>query len=108
MGDFNVNPMKLNEDISLEYKDILRKYDLTNVIENPIQNGNVLLHHIITNTIENVSTRDVLPCPFISDHDASFITINVKIMLQTKIQIYWIIQKLWYGKYPSRQLHVQS
>lgn len=93
-GRFQCKSNETKRGHKLGYKDILRKYDLTNVIENPIQNGNVLLHHIITNTIENVSTRDVLPCPFISDHDASFITINVKIMLQTKIQIYWIIQKL--------------
>ena len=35
MGDFNINLMKLNDNISLKYKDIPSKYDLTNVIEKP-------------------------------------------------------------------------
>ena len=79
MGDFNINLMKLNDNISLKYKDIPSKYDLTNVIEKPTRNGNVRLDQIITNTIEKVSNHCVLPCPSIADHDASFITINTKI-----------------------------
>ena len=73
MGDFNINLLKPNDDISLKYKDILSKDDLGNVIEKPARNGNALLDHIITNTIEKVSSY-ILPCLSVSDHDVPFIT----------------------------------
>ena len=72
MGDFNINLMKLNDSISLNYKYIPGKYDLSNVSEKPAKNGNALIDHIVTNTIKKVSS--------LSDHDAPFITINAKII----------------------------
>ena len=44
-----------------------------------MENVNALLDRIIKNTIEKVSSQDVLPCSFNSDNDAPFINIIVKI-----------------------------
>ena len=41
MRDFIINLMKLNDNISLRYKDILCKYDLSNDIEKPTRNFNM-------------------------------------------------------------------
>ena len=127
MGDFNINLMKLNDNISLKYKDIPSKYDLTNVIEKPTRNGNVRLDQIITNTIEKVSNHCVLPCPSIADHDASFITINTKItryeprykfcskctrehpcgsVISVKLLCNFIEIALWHGCSPVNLLHI--
>ena len=66
-GTFNINVTKPSDNISLKYKDILSEDDLGNVIEKPTRNGNALLDHIITNTMEKVSNH-VSPCLSISDH----------------------------------------
>ena len=71
--------MKLNDNTSLKYKDVLSKYDFSNVIEKPTKHGNALQDHIIKNTIKKVSSHDVLPCQFAGGRDAPLNTINAKI-----------------------------
>ncbi len=38
-----------------------------------------LIDHLISNSPSRISHTDVLPCPSISDHDAPYATINVRI-----------------------------
>ena len=42
------------------------------------------IDHIISNFLESIPHTDVLPCPPVSDHDAVYATINIKV---TRLQI---------------------
>ena len=47
--------MKQNDNICLEYNDIVTKYEYKNVIEKPTRNGKTLIDHTMTNITEKVS-----------------------------------------------------
>ncbi len=38
-----------------------------------------LINHLVSNYPSRISHTDVLPCPSISDHDAPYATINVRV-----------------------------
>ena len=78
MGDINLDMMKQNGNIYFWVCGIVTEYEYKYVIEKPTRNDATLIDHIITNITEIVANQDVLPCPTITDHDASFITVNTK------------------------------
>ena len=48
-GDINTDIIKQNDNICLEYNEIITKYEYKNFIENPTRNGKTLIDHTITN-----------------------------------------------------------
>ena len=59
------------------YKEILDTYNLKQHIKKPTRQGVKTIDQIVSNLkIEQVLITDVLPCPVVSDQDASHCTKN--------------------------------
>ena len=81
MGDTNIDLMKVSDSVTKSY-DILQSCNLQQHITKPTiitQSSKTLIDHVISNKPHCVSYSDVLPCPSVSDHDASYACLNVHI-----------------------------
>lgn len=81
-GDFNVNLLKQDLAMTKQYTDILDSFNLKQHVTKPTRttkSSATLIDHIITNIPQCVTHTDVLPCPLISDHDAPYATLNIRV-----------------------------
>lgn len=81
-GDININLLDKEDNITRQYMDILKGFNLTNYITKPsrtTRTSKSLIDHLISNSPSKVSYTDVLPWPTISDHDVPYATINMRI-----------------------------
>ena len=77
-GDTNIDLLKQPQ-VADKYMRILATFKLTKVITEPKRQGKTLIDHIATNIPKKVVASGVLPCPEISDHDAPYITANIRV-----------------------------
>ena len=81
-GDININLLDKEDNITRQYMDILKGFNLTNYITKPsrtTRTSKSLIDNLISNSPSKVSYTDVLPWPTISDHDVPYATINMRI-----------------------------
>ena len=85
------NPLLLNHvtipGYTSQYQDRLSSLNLHQHVHKPTRTTDktsTLIDHIISNLPERNPHTDVLPCPLVSDHDAVYATINIKV---TRFQI---------------------
>ena len=86
-GDINIDLLRPNKPITSQYQDILSSLNLHQHVHKPTRTTDktsTLIDHIISNLPERNPHTDVLPCPLVSDHDAVYATINIKV---TRFQI---------------------
>ena len=81
-GDINIDLLGPNKPTTSQYQDILSSLNLHQHVHKPTRTTDktsILIDHIISNFLERISHTDVLPCPLVSDHDAAYATINIKV-----------------------------
>ena len=76
-GDMNIDLLK-ESNTKNQYLDLLNSYNLTQHVTKPTRQ-NSLIDHMITNIPRKVTISDVLQTPEISDHDACYICVNVRV-----------------------------
>ena len=80
-GDININLYNTDNPAVKSYTDILAQHNLSQIIEKPTRttrNTSTLIDHIIVSHPEMVKHKDVLPCPYVSDHDGPYVIMNVR------------------------------
>ena len=81
-GDINIDLLGPNKPTTSQYQDILSSLNLNQHVHKPTRTTDktsTLIDHIISNLSERISHTDVPPCPLVSDHDAVYATINIKV-----------------------------
>jgi hypothetical protein len=81
-GDINIDLLKPNDPLSKTYQSILEIFGLTQHVTKPTrvtQNLKTLIDHIVTNDPHCVAATGIIPAPTISDHDAVFACVNVRV-----------------------------
>lgn len=78
MGDFNGDFKNESNNICVKYNDILTRYELKNVIDEPTC-GAILVDSIVIDMTQISSNQDVLPYPAITNCDAPFITVSTNV-----------------------------
>ena len=81
-GDINLDLFCPNKPPVHKYLDILSTLNLTQQVTKATRttlHSETLIDHIITNMPRQVTFTEVLPCPHISEHDAPYVCINVRV-----------------------------
>ena len=81
-GDINVDLLRPEKSETRKYKEILDSLNLEQLVTKPTRTTHhsaTLIDHIITNMKQQVTHTDILPAPLISDHDAPYICVNVRV-----------------------------
>ena len=81
-GDMNVDLLRPDKSSTQNYVNILQTLSLTQLVTKPTRatvNSRTLIDHIVTNMPRQVNHCDVLPCPLISDHDAPYVCVDVRV-----------------------------
>ena len=81
-GDTNFDLLKPNIPGTKQYIDILKTFNLEQVVTKPTRStatSQTIVDHFITNEPRRVTYTDVLPCPLVSDHDAPYVCMNVRV-----------------------------
>ena len=77
-GDFNIDLIDGDKITVNKYNHILDAYGLTQHVSYPTRHGKSQIDHISTNNSKKVICENVIPCETISDHDATFLVLNIK------------------------------
>ena len=78
----NIDLSSSNSTKKKQYLDMLLALSLHQHVTKPTRRTNktaTLIDHIISNIENRISYVDVLPCPLVSDHDAVYACLNVKV-----------------------------
>jgi hypothetical protein len=65
-----------------QYTDMLDSFNLHQLVKIPTRvtsKSKTLIDHIITNMPSRITYTSVLPCPTISDHDAPYACVNIRV-----------------------------
>ena len=76
-GDFNINLLNQSA-VTQHYADILESHNLIQHVKKATRKNTSLIDHICTNFTKKVKLCDVLPTPYISDHDLVYASINAR------------------------------
>ena len=81
-GDLNIDLLRPEQPQVKQYIDMLELLNLHQHVEQPTRitaYSKTFIDHIISNIPSRVTHMGVFPCPTISDHDAPYACINVRI-----------------------------
>ena len=81
-GDVNIDILKQNNLDVKRYTEVLDSLNLEQVITKATRatkSSKTLIDHIVTNLRQRITYSNVLLCPLVSDHDAPYITVNVRV-----------------------------
>ena len=83
-GDRNIDlmPGRKNIPFTRQYLNILSSLNLHQHVTKPTRktkNSSTLIDHIISNSPERITFTHVLPCSLLSDHDAVYAFVNIKV-----------------------------
>lgn len=81
-GDMNIDLLKENDPLQRQYNGVLEALNLNQHVTKATRTTirtSTLIDHIISNNPSRVTHTDVLPCDHISDHDAPYACINIRI-----------------------------
>ena len=82
VGNMNINLLDGANPVVMKYVNILQLFNLMQHILQPTRSTAVsciLIDNLITSNPSKISHAAVLPCDYISDHDAVYATINVRV-----------------------------
>ena len=81
-GDVNIDMLRPDKSEVKQYTEVLDSFNLKKMVTKPTtttKSSRTHIDHFVTNLPKRITYTDVLPCPIISDHDAPYITINVRV-----------------------------
>ena len=81
-GDLNIVILKPNAPLTKQYIDLLYTFNLTQHVEKATivtRTSETLIDHITSNNPKRVTYTDVLPCSNVSDHDAPYACLNIRV-----------------------------
>jgi hypothetical protein len=81
-GDVNIDMLKPLDSRTVKYQSILDVFRLKQIVTKPThitRTSTTLLDPIIVNLSQNITYTDVIPCSIVSDHNAPFACINVRV-----------------------------
>ena len=81
-GDSNIDILKPNAPLTKQYIDLLYTFNSTQRVDKTTRvtrTSETLIDHIISNDPRRVTYTDVLPCSNVSDHDAPFACLNIRV-----------------------------
>ena len=81
-GDLNIDILKPNAPLTKQYIDLLYTFNLTQHVDKATRvtrTSETLIDHIISNDPKRVTYTDVLPCSNVSDHDAPYTRLNIRV-----------------------------
>lgn len=81
-GDMNIDMFNVSDPLALRYTGILQSFNLTQHVSKPTRvtpTSRTLIGHLISNDPQKISHTDFLPCSSLSDHDAVYATVNVRL-----------------------------
>jgi endonuclease/exonuclease/phosphatase family metal-dependent hydrolase len=81
-GDFNIDLLKPEQLMVRRYTNMLDSFNLQQLVQIPTHvtpKSKTLIDHIITNMPSRITYTSVLPCPTVSDHDAPYACVNVRV-----------------------------
>ena len=81
-GDMNIDLNDNNSTAKKNYMEMLSALNLHQHVNKSTRITNktsTLIDHIISNASDRISYTDVLPCPLVSDHDAVYACVNIKV-----------------------------
>ena len=81
-GDLNIDMLKLGTPLTRQYTDLLYTFNLTQHVEKATRvtgSSETLIDHIVSNDPKRVTYTDVLPCSNVSDHDAPYACLNIRV-----------------------------
>ena len=81
-GDMNIDLNDNNSSTKKNYMEMLSALNFHQHVNKATRTTNktsTLIDHIISNASDRISYTDVLPCPLVSDHDAVYACVNIKV-----------------------------
>ena len=81
-GDVNIDMLSPPHYLTKRHQTILNVFGLTQVVTHPTRitkTTKTLIDHLITNYPQKVTDTGIVPCSIISDHDAIYACINVRL-----------------------------
>ncbi len=81
-GDLNIDMLKPNAPLRKQYTDLLYRLNLTQHVEKATRvtrTSETLIDHIVSNDPKRVTYTDVIPCSNVSDHDAPYACLNIRV-----------------------------
>ncbi|KAL9979131.1 hypothetical protein ACROYT_G016745 [Oculina patagonica] len=81
-GDLNIDMLKPNASLTKQYAGLLSTFNLTQHVQKPTRitpHSETLIDHIVSSDSKRVTHVDVLPCSNVSDHDAPYACLNIRV-----------------------------
>ena len=81
-GDINIDMLRPSDHLTKRYQGILDMFELTQIVKRPTRvtrTSKTLIDHFITNHPQKVTNTGIIPCSIVSDHDAIYACVNVRL-----------------------------
>ena len=81
-GDINIDVLRPSDHLAQRYQGILDMFELTQIVKRPTRTtrtSKTLIDHFITNHQQKVNNTGIIPCSIVSDHDAIYACVNVRL-----------------------------
>ena len=81
-GDINIDLLRPSDHLTKRYQGILDMFELTQIVKRPTRvtrTSKTLIDHFITNHPQKVTNTGIIPCSIVSDHDAIYAYVNVRL-----------------------------
>ena len=81
-GDININMLHPFDHLTKRYQGVLYMFELTQIVKQPThvtRTSKTLIDHFITNHPEKVTNTGIIPCSIVSDHDAIYEWVNLRL-----------------------------
>ena len=80
--DINIDMLRPSDHLTKRYQGILDMFELAQIVEQPTRitrTSKTLIDHFITNHPQKVTNTGIIPCSIVSDHDAIYACVNVRL-----------------------------
>ena len=81
-GDINIDILHPSDLLTRRYQGILDMFELTQIMKRPTRvtrTSKTLIDHFIANHPQKVTNTGIIPCSIVSDHDAIYACVNVRL-----------------------------
>ncbi|PFX24876.1 hypothetical protein AWC38_SpisGene10518 [Stylophora pistillata] len=81
-GDINIDMLRPSDHLTKRYQGILDTFELTQIMKRPsrvTRTSKTLIDHFIINHPQKMTNTGIIPCSIVSDHDAIYACINVRL-----------------------------
>ena len=95
-GDINIDMLHPSDHLTKRYQGILDMFELTQIAKRPTRvtrTSKTLIDHFIPNHPQKVTNTGIIPCSIVSDHDAIYACVNVRLpRFQPRYKFIWDIR----------------